>query len=116
MKKAEGKTTTKYSVPVINLSTYDLKDTEYQQLKLDLDYSYIGKNKNKRKFLAANFEILAEKTSDYVEAHRLDEYRIQEKDVVVTKGDKDSSVVILNKTDYNEKLKNMVKKYIDKET
>ena len=115
MKKAEGKTTTKYSVPVINLSTYDLKDIEYQQLKLDLDYSYIGKNKNKRKFLAANFEILAEKTSDSVEAHRLDEYRIQEKDVV-TKGDKDSSVVILNKTDYIEKLKNMVKKYIDKET
>ena len=41
---------------------------------------------------------------------------IQEKDVVVMKGDKDSSAVILNKTDYIEKLKNMVKEGIDKRT
>ena len=32
------------------------------------------------------------------------------------KGDKDSSVVILNKTDYIEKLENMVKEGIDKGT
>ena len=38
-KKAERKTTTKYSVPVIDVSTYHLKDIEYQQLKLDIDYS-----------------------------------------------------------------------------
>ena len=71
-KKAERKITTKYSVPAINLSTYHLKDIEYQQLKLGLDYSYIGKNKNTRKFLAANFETLAQRTNDAVEAHRLD--------------------------------------------
>ena len=68
------KTTTKYSVPVINLLTYHLKDIEYQQLKLGLDYSYIDKNKNTRKFLAANLETLAQRTSDSVEAHRLEEY------------------------------------------
>ena len=34
---------------------------------------------------------------------------IRAKDVVIMKGDKDSSVVILNKTDYIEKLENMVK-------
>ena len=39
LKKAERKTTTKYSVPVINVSSYHLKDIEYQQLKLDIDYS-----------------------------------------------------------------------------
>ena len=39
LKKAERKTTTKYSVPVINVSAYHLKDIEYQQLKLDIDYS-----------------------------------------------------------------------------
>ena len=39
-KKAERKTTTKYSVPVIDVSTYTtFKDIEYQQLKLDIDYS-----------------------------------------------------------------------------
>ena len=32
------------------------------------------------------------------------------------KGDKDSSIVILNKTDYIEKLENLVKKGIDKGT
>ena len=41
---------------------------------------------------------------------------MQEKDVVVMKGDEDSSVVILNKTDYIEKLENMVKEGIDKGT
>ena len=41
---------------------------------------------------------------------------IREKDVVVMKGDKDSSVVILNKTEYTEKLENMVKEGIDKRT
>ena len=45
LKKAEHKTTTKYSVPVIDLSKYHLKHIEYQQLKLGLDYSYIDKNK-----------------------------------------------------------------------
>ena len=54
--------------------TYHLKDIEYQQLKLGLDYSYIDKNKNTRKFLAANLETLAQRTSDSVEAHRLEEY------------------------------------------
>ena len=41
---------------------------------------------------------------------------IREKDVVVMKGGKDSSVVILNKTDYIEKLENMVKEGTDKGT
>ena len=44
------------------------------QLKLGLDYSYIDKNKNTKKFLAANFETLAQRTSDSIEAHRLEKY------------------------------------------
>ena len=40
---------------------------------------------------------------------------IWEKDVVM-KGDKDLMIVILNKTDYIEKLENMVKEGIDKGT
>ena len=96
-----------------------------------------------RKFLAANFKMLAQRTSDSVESHRLEEYHeflhgytdiftknvfqrkdytyqnkkktIWEKDVVM-KGDKDLMIVILNKTDYIEKLENMVKEGIDKGT
>ena len=111
------------------------------QLRLGLDYSYIDKNKNTRKFLAANSETLAQRTSDSVEAHRLEKYHeflrgytdiftknvfqtkdythhnlkksILEKDVVFMKGYKDSSVVILNKPDYIEKLENMVKEGIE---
>ena len=41
-------------------------------LKLGLDYSCINKNKSARKFLAANFETLTQRTSDSVEAHRLE--------------------------------------------
>ena len=41
---------------------------------------------------------------------------IQEKNVVAMKGKKDSLVVILNNTDYIEKLENMVKEGIDKGT
>ena len=37
----------------------------------------------------------------------------QEKDVLVMKNDKDLSVFILNKTDYIEKLENMIKEGID---
>ena len=73
-KKADQKTTTKHSVPVINLSTCYLKNIEYQQLKLGLDYSYTDKNKNSGKFLATNFETLTQRTSDSVVAHRLEEY------------------------------------------
>ena len=54
------------------------------------------------------------KTKDYI-YHNLKNL-IQEKGVIVMKGDKDSSVVILNKTDYIEKLENMVKEGIDKRT
>ena len=113
------------------------------ELKLGLDYSYFDKNKNTRRFLAANFETLAQRTSDSVETHRLEEYHkflrgytgictknvfqtkdytnhnfkklIREKDVVVMKGDNDSSVVIVNKTDYIEKFETWLKKALPKE-
>ena len=142
MKKAERKTTTKYSVPFINLLIYHLKDIEHQQLKLGLDYSYTDKNKNTRKFLAANFETLTQRTSDSIESYILEEYHeflrgytdiftknvfqmkdyryhnlknlIQDKDVVIMKGDKESSVLILKEADYS--LRTWFKESIDKGT
>ena len=44
-KKAECKATTKYSLPIGNLLTYQLKDTEYGQLKLGLDTVTLAKIK-----------------------------------------------------------------------
>ena len=104
----------------------------------------MNKNEKTRKLLDANFEKLAQRTSDSVEAHRLEEHHkflcgytniitknvfqtkdytyhnlknlIREKDVVVKEGAKGSLAVILNKTDYNEKLENMAKENIEKGT
>ena len=103
----------------------------------------MNKNEKTRKLLDANFEKLAQRTSDSVEAHRLEEYHvlhgytdlftknvfqtkdytyhnlknlIRGKDVVVKEGAKGSLAVILNKTDYNEKLENMAKENIEKGT
>ena len=44
-KKAKCKATTKYSLPIGNLLTYQLKDTEYGQLKLGLDTITLAKIK-----------------------------------------------------------------------
>ena len=49
-----------YSVPIINLSDYNLSSQETQQLKLSLDYCFVDKNKDVRRFLAANMESLAD--------------------------------------------------------
>ena len=47
---------TNYSVPIINLSNYNLSNQETQQLKLGFDYCFAGKNKDVRRFLAVNME------------------------------------------------------------
>ena len=44
---------TNYSVSIIKLSSYNLSDQERQQLKLGLDYCFVDKNKDVRRFLAA---------------------------------------------------------------
>ena len=119
---------TNYSTPIINLSNYYLLIQETQQLKLGWDYCFVDKNKDVRRFLAANMEPLADSikgnidhknsehfheflrgytdiftnniyaTKDYTD-HNLRGI-IQNKDIVVVKGDKDSSAVIMKKSDY----------------
>ena len=46
-----------FFVPIINRSSYNLYNQ--QQLKLGLDYCFVDKNKDVRRFLAANMEFLA---------------------------------------------------------
>ena len=47
MKEAKCKTTTKYLVPDISLSTCHLKGIKYQQLKPGLDCGFIDKTKTR---------------------------------------------------------------------
>ena len=49
---------TNYSVPIINLSNYNLSNQEKKPLKVGLDYCFVDKNKDVCRFLAANIESL----------------------------------------------------------
>ena len=117
----------KYSVPVINLSSYELSSTELKQLKLGLHHSFIDRNKHIKKNLAANLESVAQRTLNDVNHTQLEDFHeflrgytdiftrnildtkdytyhllknmINNKDIVVLSGDKDSSIVIMNRND-----------------
>ena len=127
---------TNYSVLIINLSNYNLSSQETQQLKLGLDYCFVDKNKDVRRFLAANMESLADSVKGIIDHKNLEHFHeflhgytdtftnniyatkdyayhnlrgmIQNKDIVVVKGDKDSSVVKMKKSDYVTKLDTMI--------
>ena len=54
MKNQKDDTFTNYSVPIINLSNYTLKDSEYNQLKFGLNHCFIYKDKYIKKNVVAN--------------------------------------------------------------
>ena len=133
-----------FEVPIINLSNYRLNYEERNQLKLGLDFSFVDRNKNTKKFLAASMESVAYMASSKVQSTELEEFHeflrgytdifsknifatihytyhhlknlINDDNTVVVRGDKDSSVVIMNKDDYTLKLENMIEEGIDKGT
>ena len=113
-------------------------------LKLDLDYSFVDKNKGVPRFLAANMESLADSIKGNIDHKNLEHFHeflrgytgiftnniydtkdypyhnlrgmIQNKDIVVVNGDKDSSVVIMKKSDYVINLDTMIDDGIMKAT
>ena len=127
---------TNYFVPIINLSNYNLSNHEKQQLKLGLDYCFFDKNKDVRTFLAANMEHLADNVKGNIYHKSLKYFHeflrgytdiftnniyatkdptchnlrgmIQNNDIVVVQSDKDSSVVIMKKSDYVIKLDTII--------
>ena len=139
MKNQKDDTFTNYSVPIINLSNYTL----IHQL-----YSFINKDKHIKKNIAANMESLAHSAPKQVDPSQLENFHeflrgytdissknvlstndetyknlknlIRKSDIVILRGEKDSSVVIMNRPDYIEKLEGMieggVKKGIYKKT
>ena len=55
-----------YKVPIINLPDHKLSETERKQLELRLDYSFVSKNRDLNKNLAANLEMIARQASSSV--------------------------------------------------
>ena len=127
---------TKYSVPIINLPNYNLSNRERHQLKLGLAYCFVDKNKDIGRFVVANMESLAESVKGNINHKNLEHFHeflcgytdifsnniyatkdytyhnlcgmIQNKDIVVVKGDEDSSVVTMKQSDYVTKLGTMI--------
>ena len=69
--KSKNNTTTNYTVPIINLSSYILSDAEYNQLKSGINCSLVNKDEHMRKYIAANMGCLASSTSKYVDQSKL---------------------------------------------
>ena len=132
----EKKISDSYKTPIIDLSNTELTLEESRQLNLVLEYSFVDKTKNIEKFLAANFKSIADRITDnlqsdqrenvheflraYVDISTKSVYTtldytykhlkriINDKNLVVVSGDKESCVPFVDKTDYQDKLQKMV--------
>ena len=128
-------------LPRANLSRQVLSTVERSQLGLGLEYSFINKSKNQRKFLAESTCQSVDKNIDQGLKQEFHELRrgytdifiknvnntkdhtynnlkalIKNKNLCVLSGDKDSCVIIINKQDYIVKLEEMLNEGIKKGT
>ncbi|XP_066926368.1 uncharacterized protein [Clytia hemisphaerica] len=122
-----------FQVPIINLSGQDLN---HECLRYGLNHCFIDKNKFVKKDLAIELEHLAEQTDEFIDDNKREEYHeylrkltnnlsknvYQSKDdtfkltrelrenenIVILSGDKDTSITILTKSDYQEKVQKMI--------
>ena len=144
MRSQKDDTFTNYSVPIINLSSYTLNDSEYNQLKFGLNHCFINKDKHIKKDIATNMESLAYSASKQVDPSQLENFHeflrgytyifsknvlstndetykdlknlIRNSDIGILIGDKDSSVVVMKRSDYIEKLEGMIEEGVKKGT
>ena len=121
---------------MINLSSIELTSDEINLFKFGLHYSFVDKNKNIKKHLAANFESLADKITENVDNHKREDFHeffrayvdiftkyvyattdytykhlkriIKDPNLAVISGNKESCVVIMNKSDYQNKMQQMI--------
>ena len=131
-KQGDSYKSSTYSTPLINLSSAELTSDEINQFKCGLHYSFFDKNKNIKRRLAANFEYLADKITENLDSHKREDFHeflrayvdtiwknvyattdytykhlkgiIKDPNLVVVSGDKESCVVIMNKSDYQNKM------------
>ena len=125
----------KYKVPIINLSNYELSDIECKELEMGLEYSFVDKGKRLKQQLAVNMETITNSAIKCVEDNKVQDFHeflractnIFTKNIFATKdftyknlknminndklaiqsGDKDSCVVIMTREDYNDQLEAM---------
>ena len=125
-----------YKVPIINLSHVELTEKERRTMSFGLDYSFVDKNKNIKTLLAANLESLADSVNNDVEPEDKENFHeflraytdmftknvfstkdytyhnlkclINNKNIAIIPGDKESCVIILKRDDYVEKIQGMV--------
>ena len=125
-----------YSTPLINLSSIELTSDEINQFKFGLHYSFVDKNKNIEKHLAANFESLADKITENLDSHKWEDFHeflrayvdiftknvyattdytykhlkriVKDLNLLVVSGDIESCVVIMSKSDYQNKMQQMI--------
>ena len=62
------------STPLINLSSIELTYDEINHFKFGLHYSFVDKNKNIQKHLAANFKSLADKITENLDSHKQEHF------------------------------------------
>ena len=64
-----------YKTPIINLSSIEFTLEESKQLNLCLEYSFVDKNKNVKKFLATNFKSIADRIPDNIQSDLRENYQ-----------------------------------------
>ena len=125
-----------FSVPIINLSSHVIADATLHYLRYGLNHSFIDKNQDMKLNLLSEFKLLLNQVSSSIPVGQHDDfkhflrvhsnlfhqnifstpdctYKVLQKlatdpDLVVLSGDKDSSVVIMQRADYVNKLKTMI--------
>ena len=125
-----------FSVPIINLSSHVIADATLHYLRYGLNHSFIDKNRHVKRNLLSAFELLLNQVSSRIPVGQHEDfkhflrvhsnlfhqnifstpdctYKVLQKlatdpDLVVLSGDKDSSVVIMQRADYVNKLETMI--------
>ena len=123
------------------MSYIELTSDEADQFKLGLEYNFVDKNKYIKKNLAANFESLADKVTENLKSCKREDFHellgayvdifteniyatrdntyknlkriINDANIAVVSGDKESYVVIMNRSDYFKKLQHMIDEGIE---
>ena len=127
-----------YTVPIINISSYAVNTIP---LRYGLNYSFVDKNRYVKRDIAVEFENLISLIDDNINDNNKqlaydflrsssntftqNIYRAKDKtfsslnklrnnnNIVILSGDKDSSVIIVNKTDYVNKINDMISEGIN---
>ena len=135
-----GKVSDSYKTPIINLSNIKLTLEESKQLNLGLEYSFVDKNKIIKKFVTANFKSIAGRITINLQSDQGENFHeflcayvdvfiksvytttgytykhpkriTNDKNLVVVSSDKESCVVLIDNTDYQDKLQKMFDKSI----